>query len=65
MDRKVVATISDAVQVGEDAWKQVYTSRVFATSRPIDDILSWAKAQGFKSPTISDIQFSEYTGESI
>ena len=65
MNDKVVVTISAPVQMGQDIYQHVYTSRVFVTTRSIKDILQWAKAEGFKNPTINDIKFSEYTGESI
>lgn len=65
MSDKIVVTISNCVQIGEDHFKQVFTSRVFSTSRPVNDLLAWAKSTGFKNPTVSDLQFSEYTGESI
>ena len=64
-EKKIVVTISDAVQIGENAWKQVYTSRIFSISRPVKDMLTWAENEGFKNPKISDLQLSEYTGESI
>ena len=65
IEKKIVATLSAPIQIGVDEWKQHYTSRVFAVSRPIKDMLSWAESEGFKNPTISDLQLSEYTGESI
>jgi len=64
-DRKIVVTISQAVQIGMEEWKQHYVSRVFAVSRPIKDMLTWAENEGFKNPQISDLTLSEYTGESI
>jgi len=63
-DSKIVVTLSAAVQIGEEAWKQVYTSRVFPVRRPIKDMLTWAEAEGIKNPKISDLQLSEYAGES-
>lgn len=65
MDTKIVVTISAAVQIGVDEWKQVYTSRVFSADRSIKDMLLWAETEGFKEPKIYDLQLSEYSGESI
>ena len=64
-DRKIVVTISQAIQIGMDSWKQHHVSRVFLISRPFKDMLSWAESQGFKNPQVSDLILSEYTGESI
>ena len=62
---KIVATISIPEQIGMDVWSQRYISRVFNTSRAIEDVLKWAKVEGYHNPQISGIQFSDYTGESI
>ena len=64
-DEKIVVTISAPVQIGMDEWKQVRTSRIFSITRPVKDMLSWAEAEGFQNPKISDLLFSEYTGDSI
>lgn len=63
---KITATVTDCVQVGVDAFRDIHTSRVFDTSRPIDDVLRWA-ALTLKKHTvgINEIQFSEHTGESV
>ena len=50
-------------RIGQDEWKQVRTSKVFSTMQFIHDMLKWAKAEGFKDPDISDLQFSKYAGE--
>ena len=63
-EKKIVATISQAVQIGVDEWKQYYMSRVFSVTRPIKDMLTWAESEGFKNPQICDLTLSEYTGES-
>ena len=63
-NKKIVVTLSQPVQIGVDEWKQVRTSRVFSVSRPIADMLRWAKSEGVVNPTISDLALSEYTGES-
>jgi predicted XRE-type DNA-binding protein len=62
---KIVVTLSHAVQIGENEFKQHRISRVFAVSRSIGDMLSWAEAEGIKNPQISDLMLSEYTGESF
>ncbi len=63
--KRIVVTVTRAVQVGPDKWQQDYQSRVFATTRSIDDMLAWAKGLGFTNPTVNDLQISDYTGESI
>lgn len=63
--KEIMVTLSQAVQCGENEFKQVRVSRGFAISRPIEDMLSWATAQGIKNATINDLIFSEYTGSSI
>ena len=63
-DSKIVVTLSRPVQIGQDEWKQYYTSRVFSVQRQIIDLLQWAENEGFKNPTIGDLILSDYTGES-
>lgn len=63
---RIVATISNCVQVGMDSFRDVHESRVFDESRTIREILSWAENMTGKPVTsINMIQFSTYTGESI
>lgn len=62
--RNIVVTLSQAVQIGHDEWKQHRVSRVFSTRRSIHDLLSWAENEGITNPQISDLHLSEYTGES-
>ena len=61
---RIVVTLSQAVQIGMDEWKQHKVSRVFSVDRPFRDLLAWAKAEGIENPQVSDLQISEYTGES-
>ena len=62
---KIVATLSESVQVGENDFRQVRTSRVFSCNRSINEIISWARSQGIGCATINDVELSEYTGESL
>ena len=63
---KIVATVSNCVQVGMDNFRDVNTSRVFDENRTIKDILQWASTETGKPVTcIGMIQFSDYTGESL
>lgn len=64
-EKMIVATVSVCVQIGQDDFKQERTSRCFAISRSIKDVLTWAEASGIKNPTMADIVFSEYTGQSF
>ena len=63
--KKIVVTLSQAVQIGIDEWKQHKVSRVFSVNRSFRDLLEWAEAEGIKNPQASDLQISEYTGESV
>jgi hypothetical protein len=63
-DRNIVATIQICIQIGENDFKQHRESRVFSTHRTIKDLLNWAESSGIKNPQMSDLQISEYTGES-
>ena len=38
-DRKIVVTLSQAVQIGMDEWKQEKVGRVFSVERPLRDLL--------------------------
>ena len=62
---KIVATLNEAVQIGPDTFRMEATSRVFDECRTIRDIIEWAKACGLKDVRISQIQLSDYTGESL
>ena len=63
---KIVATVSNCVQVGMDNFRDINTSRVFDENRTVRDILQWASTETGKPVTsIGMIQFSDYTGESI
>ena len=61
---KIVATITRAVQTGMDTFTNYSESRVFDTSRSIEDVLNWGRNSGIKNIKMNDILFSEYTGES-
>jgi len=65
IDREIVVTLSQAIQIGPDEWKQHKISRIFSSTRSLRDMLSWAEAEGLINPQISDLQFSEFTGKSI
>lgn len=61
-----IATITICVQVGENSYRDHHISREFEDSRPIGDVISWARSQlGERYTSINDIQFSEYTGKSL
>lgn len=62
---KIVITVKRCVQISPDDFEIKLISRVFSTTRSIKDMLQWAKTTGFIIPEISDLNFSEYTGESI
>ena len=56
----VIITVSKAVQIGEDAWKQEYTSTEIKSSSTIEDVLKWAETTlGDKSVNINDVRFSK------
>jgi hypothetical protein len=65
---KIVATISIAEMStsnhGQTSYKKIYTSRVFDGRRSLDDVVQWAFNMTGKITTISEIQFSDSTGES-
>jgi hypothetical protein len=57
--------ITATVQIATASGQVVYFSRNFDDSRPISNIISWAENMGVKNPTINDIIFSDFTGESV
>lgn len=62
---KIVATVQDMIQTTDDSFSNHRISRIFCTTRPLRDIIKWASTTLGKDVGINDIQFSEYTGESI
>lgn len=62
---KFTVTLNQATQIGPSEWTVYRTSRVFDSSLPLDRILTWAKAEGIRNATVNDLQFSDFTGESL
>lgn len=65
MEQKIVATVTVCQQVGESTHRDRHHSRVFSASRSIKDILNWAGSITGTAVAITEIQLSEYDGESI
>ena len=62
---RIIVTYGQTVQVGPDDFRYKTVGRVFKTTRPIGDVLSWLESMGVKNPCITDVTFTEYTGESF
>lgn len=67
MNEKYVATVNHTVQIGPNKYRRQYHSRIFAISLPMSIVLAWAAAVLDRKDAVSinEIQFSEYTGESM
>ena len=62
---KVVATVTNCVQVGMDQFRDRNISRVFNGDKTLQDLIKWAAdTTGDKNIDICDLKLSVYTGES-
>ena len=62
----ITAILKRVDQVGPNDWHTYRWSRNFDENRPIKDILNWANSMlGCKETKITDIEFADYTGDSI
>ena len=56
---KIVATYTDSVQVGVDAYRDRHISKAFLVEESFLDIFKWAESIGIKDPKLSDFLLSE------
>lgn len=63
---KIVATVKYLYEnsPNPDHWVMRFESRVFSVNRSLSDVISWAKSHD-QDVALSDIVFSEFTGESL
>jgi hypothetical protein len=60
---QVTALYSEAVQVGMEEWKQMYTSRTFGPDSTIRDIIDWIATMQSHGPiNINSVTFAAHTG---
>lgn len=58
----IIATVTGCKQVGIDSFRDVHTSREFDETRPITEVIEWAKSVlGKDYQSINDVKFSEIT----
>ena len=55
---KIAATVTICVQVAQERWDDINTTRVFDSSDSIDSILEWA-SKHVKNPGLHDLKLSE------
>ena len=57
--KKFAATYSEPVQIGENEFLQVRTTKVFCYSESINSIMSWLESLGVKEPGITSVAISD------
>lgn len=57
--KQFAATYSEAVQIGQDEWAQVRTTKVFYYSDSFELVMDWLREMGVKNPTISSVVISD------
>ena len=60
-DKKFAATYSEAVQIGENEYKQVRTTKVFSYRDSFLKVIEWLESIGVKGPNINSVDISEVT----
>lgn len=58
-NKRFAATYSDVVQIGENEYKQVRTTKVFSYRDSFLKVIEWLKSIGVKDPNVNSVDISE------
>ena len=62
--KRITVVIEECVQVGVREYRMKRISKNFSIHRSIKEMFLWAESEGIKNPTINDISFCDYIGDS-